>query len=336
MHQHQGLSSRSFTLTGLLVATCPAVAFGRSRKPAVAMKSTTWTKAPARATAIKFTLIELLVVVAIIAILAAMLLPVLSRAKNQAKLSTCLNQFKQTGLALHMYDSDNGNIPVSCVPGSTQCAVAGLWQGITECNQANLGQVFHRCNTSVYGLLSPYTGTMKFAVCPFVNPTTAWPLNDATSGTMCTGRTDNANYVAGSCPDGICNGRYYAYALRGGSSGSGTSTYDRLRPSRLDRYADDVRGTTFADGVNMFSGQGITGLSGGTQSGAGAARIWGSTILSDAFPDSHQATGRYGLTLLAFDGAAEVRYITPYYWDLYGTGLSGLKPSELMYRRFEE
>ena len=59
-----------------------------------------------------FTLVELLVVVAIIAVLASLLLPALTRAKSQANSAKCLSNLRQLGLTLSVYTSDHGAYPL--------------------------------------------------------------------------------------------------------------------------------------------------------------------------------------------------------------------------------
>jgi prepilin-type N-terminal cleavage/methylation domain-containing protein/prepilin-type processing-associated H-X9-DG protein len=125
---------------------------------------------PARRTASAmnraFTLIELLVVIAIIAILAALLLPALSKAKEEAQGTKCLNNLKQLTTAWFMYNGDNKDYLMINGDENYEPTILNLTENPQWCpgREDELGD-----STNLFikaGLLYPYVNSLAVYVCP--------------------------------------------------------------------------------------------------------------------------------------------------------------------------
>ncbi len=105
-----------------------------------------------------FTLVGLIIIVAVLAILAAMLLPALASAKRKSKRINCVNNLKQDGLAFRLWEGDNGD--------KYPMAVSTNKNGTME--YAEDGNAFRH-----FQVMSNELSTPKILVCPADNRTAA-------------------------------------------------------------------------------------------------------------------------------------------------------------------
>ena len=225
-------------------------------------------KGPARRSASEdgFTLVELLVVIAIIALLMAVLLPALNRAREQGKRAVCMSQIKQLGVAWYMYCDDNKD----------RVPVGDVWYSWTYPNNPGVGAwyiqkqlAWHEWPHQWPHAMPPTQATQQLAISNPPGIKMADWRHAIAEGTMWRWVND---YKVYKCPVGdkgqeITYALSHAMAAYPGSAGSGTTT-----PPRLITLRSDIKRTAerfvFLDAG--FAKQGAFFLDYGPEAASGA------------------------------------------------------------------
>lgn len=225
-----------------------------------------------------FTLIELLVVIAIIAILAALLLPALSRANLKATQAACMNNQKQHAMAFTMFSDDHEDLIVpmadgggfwyghiSIAPGATEDQVMNqqVLPGLTQ------GNSFGNTGNPLY----PYCQNPASYHCPGdvrykLRPGAGWAY-DSYSKTQNVGGESANNY------DGA--------GIVGGLKGTYTKTTEILSPTMTFTFIEDAD----SRGYNVGTWVIIWGISNGNFQWSDPIAMYHGVVNTFAFADGH-------------------------------------------------